>query len=159
MLAKLTNIYAFFSIYSCIAPFTTPPDFNPRFDSQYGYVPVGWICLMFTVLYGVSSSKFSTQSHRSVLPPLFSTMWLSGTSAFPDDMRMLTYLSDLTAVHLSEALYFKIWWLLPTAVLAGIGEVLGWSARYWSSREDGVLQVPFLMQYVSPSLFCAGSLI
>jgi len=39
-----------------------------------------------------------------------------------------------TTLHLAEAIWFRIWWLLPTAVLAGIGEVIGWVARYWSSR-------------------------
>ncbi|KIM74097.1 hypothetical protein PILCRDRAFT_815278 [Piloderma croceum F 1598] len=38
-----------------------------------------------------------------------------------------------------------MWWLLPTAVLAGVGEVLGWSARLWSSHNP-LLNTPFLMQ-------------
>ncbi len=53
----------------------------------------------------------------------------------------------LSAVHLAEALWFKMWWLIPTAVLAGVGEVIGWVGRFWSSQN--VLDMdPFLMQYV-----------
>jgi hypothetical protein len=47
-------------------------------------------------------------------------------------------------VHAAQATKYRMWWLLPTAVLAGIGEVVGWSGRYWSTRDmeaDG-----FLMQ-------------
>lgn len=51
-------------------------------------------------------------------------------------------------LHVVEVWYFKLWWLLPTVVLAGLGEVLGWSARYWSSLNDGILSTPFLIQYV-----------
>ncbi|KAF7300384.1 hypothetical protein HMN09_00921800 [Mycena chlorophos] len=38
-----------------------------------------------------------------------------------------------TLVHAGQAAYFKTWGLLPTAVLAGIGEIAGWSGRLWSS--------------------------
>jgi len=88
-----------------MAPFVTPPFFDPEVDSNYHYVPTGWVCIVFIVLFGIS-----------------------------------------TFVHTVEALYFKLWWLLPTAVLAGLGEILGWSARYWSSLNDGILDTPFLMQ-------------
>lgn len=40
-----------------------------------------------------------------------------------------------------------MWWLLPTAVLAGIGETVGWTGRLWSSYSP-TLDDPFLMQYV-----------
>ncbi|KAH8108533.1 RTA1-domain-containing protein [Phellopilus nigrolimitatus] len=52
-----------------------------------------------------------------------------------------------TLLHLGEAVYFKMWWLLPTVVLAGIGEVIGWSGRLWSSQTvDGNALNPYLMQ-------------
>ncbi|KAJ7223529.1 RTA1 like protein-domain-containing protein [Mycena pura] len=36
-------------------------------------------------------------------------------------------------LHLGQAIRYRTWWLLPTAVLAGILEVTGWAARLWSS--------------------------
>ncbi|KAI0651906.1 RTA1 like protein [Trametes meyenii] len=37
-----------------------------------------------------------------------------------------------TLLHLAQATRARTWWLLPTVVLAGIGEILGWAARTWS---------------------------
>ncbi|KAI0810933.1 RTA1-domain-containing protein [Irpex lacteus] len=48
-------------------------------------------------------------------------------------------------IHLGQAIYTRLWFLLPTVVLAIIGEILGWSARLWSSRNVNLLN-PFLMQ-------------
>lgn len=54
---------------------------------------------------------------------------------------------QLTAVlHIFEAITFGTYFLPWTAVLAGIGEILGWAGRLWSSLNDGTLVVPFLMQ-------------
>ncbi|TFK93473.1 RTA1-domain-containing protein [Polyporus arcularius HHB13444] len=52
-----------------------------------------------------------------------------------------------TVLHLGQALHHRAWWLLPTAVLAGSGEVLGWSARLWSSYSP-LAGDPYLMQMV-----------
>jgi len=38
-----------------------------------------------------------------------------------------------TSFHLFQALYFRLWFLLPSAVLCGLGELIGWSGRLWSS--------------------------
>ncbi|KAJ7483523.1 RTA1-domain-containing protein, partial [Mycena latifolia] len=43
------------------------------------------------------------------------------------------------------AMYYKVWWLLPTAVICGIGEILGWSARLWSSITP-TANDPYLIQ-------------
>ena len=51
------------------------------------------------------------------------------------------------AIHLVQAIYYRMWWLFFTAVLAVSGEVLGWSARLWSSFDDGVSDTPFIIQY------------
>ncbi|KAJ6518511.1 RTA1-domain-containing protein [Mycena vulgaris] len=50
-----------------------------------------------------------------------------------------------TALHLGQAVYFRMWWLLPTACLCGAGEVVGWIGRLWSSS-DPTLSHPFMMQ-------------
>ncbi|KII86464.1 hypothetical protein PLICRDRAFT_177999 [Plicaturopsis crispa FD-325 SS-3] len=50
-----------------------------------------------------------------------------------------------TIVHLGQMLRYRIWWLLPTAVLAGVAEVIGWSGRLWSSRNPD-LMIPYIIQ-------------
>ncbi|VDC01748.1 unnamed protein product [Peniophora sp. CBMAI 1063] len=39
-----------------------------------------------------------------------------------------------TATHVIQAMYFKLWFLLPTAVLCGVGELAGWTGRLMSSN-------------------------
>lgn len=53
-------------------------------------------------------------------------------------------------LHLGQAIYTRLWFMLPTAVLANFAEVLGWSARLWSSKNPPLLD-PFLMQCVLPA--------
>ncbi|KAJ6566941.1 RTA1 like protein-domain-containing protein [Mycena capillaripes] len=50
-------------------------------------------------------------------------------------------------LHISQAIYYRMWWILPTACLCGIGELVGWSGRLWSSFSPS-LKTPFLMQLV-----------
>ncbi|KAF8164613.1 RTA1 like protein-domain-containing protein, partial [Mycena galopus ATCC 62051] len=50
-----------------------------------------------------------------------------------------------TALHVGQATYYRIWWLVPTAALCGIGELLGWSGRLWSAISPSV-DTPFLIQ-------------
>jgi len=55
------------------------------------------------------------------------------------------FLLRCSVLHLWQAIKFRMWWLLPTAVFAGILEVFGWSARLWSSFSPELL-IPFEMQ-------------
>jgi hypothetical protein len=48
-------------------------------------------------------------------------------------------------LHMGQAIKYRMWWMLPTATLAGIMEVFGWSARLWSSQNPKLL-TPFEMQ-------------
>jgi len=50
-----------------------------------------------------------------------------------------------TLIHLGQSFRYRMRWLLPTAVLAGVAEVLGWSARLWSSKNPP-LSTPFTIQ-------------
>ncbi|TFK87668.1 RTA1-domain-containing protein [Polyporus arcularius HHB13444] len=77
--------------------------FTPRV-SPYGYIPTQWICILFIVLFSLT-----------------------------------------TLIHLAQAFYSRLWWLLGTTVLAGITEVIGWSGRTWSSVSPWAID-PFLMQ-------------
>ncbi|KZP33547.1 RTA1-domain-containing protein [Athelia psychrophila] len=48
-------------------------------------------------------------------------------------------------IHLAQGIYYRMWWLFPTAILAGAAETLGWSARLWSSL-NFLLDTPFMIQ-------------
>ena len=48
-------------------------------------------------------------------------------------------------VHCFQAYRSKYWIVYPTLVLGALTEILGWSARYWSSR-NVLLITPFIMQ-------------
>ncbi|KAJ7106695.1 RTA1 like protein-domain-containing protein [Mycena epipterygia] len=50
-----------------------------------------------------------------------------------------------TILHIGQATYYRMWWLFPTACLCGIGELVGWSGRLWSSFSPG-LGDPYMMQ-------------
>ncbi len=52
---------------------------------------------------------------------------------------------DWAVLHLLQAVRYRAWWLLPTAVLAALGETLGWSGRLWSSYSP-LNQTPFFIQ-------------
>ncbi|KAJ7070452.1 RTA1 like protein-domain-containing protein [Mycena belliarum] len=76
--------------------------------SPYGYVPAEHVCILFVVLFSLS-----------------------------------------TVLHLGQAAYYRLWWLVPTAVFAGALEIAGWSARLWSSVSlPGHLFPSFEMQIV-----------
>ncbi|KAJ7476724.1 RTA1-like protein [Mycena latifolia] len=57
----------------------------------------------------------------------------------------LTLFGISTLLHAAQAAYFRMWWLLPTACLCGIGELVGWSGRLWSSFSPR-LGDPYMMQ-------------
>lgn len=53
-----------------------------------------------------------------------------------------------TAAHLGQALHARAWWLLPTVVTGGVGEIIGWIGRLWGSQAP-TDNDPFLMQWVT----------
>jgi hypothetical protein len=50
-------------------------------------------------------------------------------------------------VHVLQTIRFRLWWLFPTVVLCGLLEIIGWSARLWSSKRPH-LHEAFIMQWV-----------
>ncbi|KAJ6457020.1 RTA1 like protein-domain-containing protein [Mycena vitilis] len=50
-----------------------------------------------------------------------------------------------TILHVGQATYFRMWWLLPTAALCGVGELIGWAARLWSAISP-TADMPFTIQ-------------
>ncbi|KAF9517377.1 hypothetical protein BS47DRAFT_1339671 [Hydnum rufescens UP504] len=67
-----------------------------------------------------------------------------------------------TIVHLVQAIRNRMWFLLPTAAMCGIGETIGWSGRLWSSKNVNAV-TPFLMQssstILAPTFFSAANFI
>ncbi|KZT70111.1 RTA1 like protein, partial [Daedalea quercina L-15889] len=56
-----------------------------------------------------------------------------------------------TILHLLQAVRYRLWWLLFTAVLAGIMELIGHGARLWSSYNIHI-NTPYLIQIVTTIL-------
>ena len=52
-----------------------------------------------------------------------------------------------SVTHFFQAFYYRVWWLLPTAFLAGVLECAGWAARFWSSQKPALLK-PYIIQWV-----------
>ncbi|KII94270.1 hypothetical protein PLICRDRAFT_422235 [Plicaturopsis crispa FD-325 SS-3] len=53
-----------------------------------------------------------------------------------------------TAAHFGQAIRYRMWWLMCTAVLAGVIEIIGWCGRLWSSFSP-LTTTPFLIQIVT----------
>jgi len=70
--------------------------------------------------------------------------------------------SIATLVHLGEALYWRLWWLIPSIVAGGTAELIGWAGRLWSSKDVNAIN-PFLMQItttiMAPSFMTAANFI
>ncbi|KAJ7060977.1 RTA1 like protein-domain-containing protein [Mycena amicta] len=52
-----------------------------------------------------------------------------------------------TAAHVGQAVWYGMWWLLPTGCLCGFGELIGWSGRFWSTGSISPHEAnPYMMQ-------------
>ncbi|TFL02859.1 RTA1 like protein-domain-containing protein [Pterulicium gracile] len=63
----------------------------------------------------------------------------------------LAWFGVSTLVHLGQAVHKKRWFMIPTVVLCGAGELIAWGGRYWSSTSP-LASDPFLMQIASAVL-------
>ncbi|KIM54062.1 hypothetical protein SCLCIDRAFT_1222277 [Scleroderma citrinum Foug A] len=57
----------------------------------------------------------------------------------------VTLFAISTVAHIVQAVRFRMWWLFLTAVFCGVSEVVGWSARVYSSSHPHAL-VPYSIQ-------------
>lgn len=81
----------------------------PEDAPPYGYIPTQYVAILFIALYSISSGEF---------------MMLS----------MLDRCSyRLSAVHLGQAVKFRMWWATWTILAFGLLEIAGWSGRMWSN--------------------------
>ncbi|KAJ3865730.1 RTA1 like protein-domain-containing protein [Lentinula novae-zelandiae] len=65
-------------------------------------------------------------------------------------------------LHTGQAVYFRTWWTIPTMVFAGLLEVLGWSARLWSSKSPSLLspyEIQLTCTILAPTPLLAGNFI
>ncbi|TFK96680.1 RTA1 like protein-domain-containing protein [Pterulicium gracile] len=53
-----------------------------------------------------------------------------------------------TLLHIGQAVQKRRWFMLPTVVLSGIGELIAWYGRFWSSNSP-LASDPFMMQIAS----------
>lgn len=107
-------------------------EINP--DLIYGYIPTSSVCILFVALYLISTG-----------------MW----QLYVLEIHVFAVYSPIRTLvtHFGQAIHYRYWFLLPTIVLAGAGECLGWSARLWSSKTFlGSAQTPYTIQYVTFSL-------
>ncbi|KAF9781599.1 RTA1-domain-containing protein [Thelephora terrestris] len=68
----------------------------------------------------------------------------------------------LFSVHIGQALHRRMWWLLPTVVTGGVGEIIGWVGRLWGNKEPTSMN-PYLMQItttiISPTFILAANFV
>jgi len=63
----------------------------------------------------------------------------------------LVLFSVSSLAHMGQLVYYRMWWLIPTVCLCGLLEIIGWSARLWSSISP-VLFSPYEMQITATIL-------
>ncbi|KAG9118476.1 hypothetical protein FRC07_007001, partial [Ceratobasidium sp. 392] len=67
-----------------------------------------------------------------------------------------------TATHLLEAIILRTWFMIPTLVLCGIGETIGWAGRYWghvSPTNEDAFMMQICTTIISPSFLTAAMFI
>ncbi|KAF7300387.1 Peptidase A1 domain-containing protein [Mycena chlorophos] len=65
-----------------------------------------------------------------------------------------------TLLHTAQAFYFRSWFMLPTAVLCGVIELLGWAARLWSSLSgtaDTAFKIQITATIIAPTPLLAAN--
>ncbi|KAG8731900.1 hypothetical protein FRC10_001364 [Ceratobasidium sp. 414] len=71
----------------------------------------------------------------------------------------LVFFGVTTAAHLLEAVLFRTWFMIPTLVLCGIGELVGWAGRYWghlSPTNGNAFMQQICATIISPSFLTAA---
>ncbi|KAI0255352.1 RTA1-like protein [Lactifluus subvellereus] len=111
-----------------------------------------FFCLYIPILCAVMN-KILTSSDD--LPYNYvPTMWVCAM--------FIALFSLSSIIHVVQAIRFRLWWLFPTAIFCGLLEVIGWSARLWSSKNP-FLRKAFIMStattIVAPTPLVAANFI
>ncbi|KAJ1305017.1 hypothetical protein OPQ81_000060 [Rhizoctonia solani] len=64
-----------------------------------------------------------------------------------------------TAGHLLQALFFRTTYMIPTLVLCGVGELLGWAGRYWghvNPHNGDAFMMQITTTIIAPSFMTAA---
>ncbi|KAJ7864225.1 RTA1 like protein-domain-containing protein [Mycena olivaceomarginata] len=118
---------SFPSLAATLTQLSTRDDQAIADDSQYGYTPQEAITILFLVLYGISTSY---DFYSPVSIPILLII-----------RRFQSSMLDKQRISVCAT----VWWLFPTAVLCGLGELIGWSGRLWSSLAP-TADTPFTIQ-------------
>ncbi|OCH96125.1 RTA1-domain-containing protein [Obba rivulosa] len=86
--------------------------------------------------------------NSSAILPQIDTLFYGYTPTRGVCMSFAILFAITTLAHFLQALTCRDWYWLPTACLAGLGEMLGWGARWWSSINP-VDEKPYLIQIVT----------
>ncbi|KAH7916452.1 RTA1 like protein-domain-containing protein [Hygrophoropsis aurantiaca] len=83
---------------------------------------------------------------------------MSSTAAAPVVIKIGPYhyiptewICAISYIAFLHTIRYRLWWLFPTVVFAGAMEILGWSARLWSSKSPHLL-IPYEIQLVGTIL-------
>ncbi|EPT05677.1 hypothetical protein FOMPIDRAFT_87149 [Fomitopsis schrenkii] len=103
----------------------------------YGYTPEEWLAHLMLALFGVSTRK---SAHMLVK---------NGQRFAP-------------VLHFLQAIRYRMWFLLTTAVVAGVLELIGWAGRLWSSHDvlsDTAFSIQFVCTVIGPTPLIAANFI
>ncbi|KAJ7769969.1 RTA1 like protein [Mycena metata] len=67
-----------------------------------------------------------------------------------------------TLLHVGQATRYRLWWLFPTAILAGLLESVGWGGRLWSStapQRFEAYEIQIVCTIMGPTPLAAANLI
>lgn len=73
------------------------------------------------------------------------------------------FADTFVAIHFGQAILSRKWFFIPTMVTGGIGEIIGWSGRLWSSHNPNsfdafVIQIcTTIFSYVAQALIRVSS--
>ncbi|CAE6506566.1 unnamed protein product [Rhizoctonia solani] len=107
----------------------------------------------FGFILAAANATISEQQIEQVRSPFHyvPTGWIGIT--------FLVLFGVTTIAHLLEAVYFRTMYMIPTLVLCGVGELLGWAGRYWG-HIDPPNRDAFMMQIsttiIAPSFMTAA---
>ncbi|KAI9058096.1 RTA1-domain-containing protein [Trametes sanguinea] len=114
---------------------------------------------MRTVLEQIAFSK-ANRSHYVVTQAADQVTPYGYTPTKSVCIALVVLFGITSALHAAQAIRYRLWWLLPTAVLGGLAELVGWIGRLWSSINPPAID-PYLIQVVAtivaPTPFIAAN--